>query len=234
VKVAGRPCLVGLTGGLASGKSTVARLLEARGVPLLDADREVHRLYRPGAAGAVAVARLFGDGVLAVDGSVDRSALARQVFADEAALARLNAAVHPLVRAAVQDWVVSLGRGADAPPWAVVEAALLVESEGRDDYDVLVVVWCRAAQQLERAVARGMSEERAQAVLAAQLPIDAMRAVADVVIDNSGALEALPGEVDRAWRKVLNLCSQRRGPGPHPPGASPTPRARKRKRTEGG
>ena len=211
MRVAGWACLVGLTGGLASGKSTVARLLEARGVPLLDADREVHRLYRPGAAGTAVVAQLFGDAMLAVDGSVDRSALARQVFADEAALARLNAAVHPLVRAAVQDWVVSLGRGADAPPVAVVEAALLVESEGRDDYDVLVVVWCPARQQLERAVARGISEERAQAVLAAQLPIDAKRAAADVLIDNSGALDALPGEVDRAWQEVEELCSARCG-----------------------
>ena len=106
--MARRPCLVGLTGGLASGKSAVARLLETRGVPVLDADREVHRLYRPGAAGATVVARLFGDGVLAADGGVDRAALARQVFADVEALARLNAAVHPLVRAAVEDWVGGL------------------------------------------------------------------------------------------------------------------------------
>jgi dephospho-CoA kinase len=211
VSVARRPCLVALTGGLASGKSTVARLLEARGVPVLDADREVHRLYATGAAGAVLVARLFGDGVLAADGGVDRAALARRVFADAEALARLNAAVHPLVRAAVEDWVGGLADSADPPPVAVVEAALLVESEGRDAYDLLVVVWCPTRQQLERAVARGMSEERVRAVLAAQLPIDAMRAAADVVIDNSGGLEALAAEVDRAWREVLERCAVRRG-----------------------
>ena len=209
MSVARRPCLVGLTGGLASGKSSVARLLEARGVPVLDADREVHRMYRPGEAGAVVVARLFGDGVLAADGSVDREALAHLVLADDAALARLNAAVHPLVRTAVEEWVSGLGRGDEPPAVAVVEAALLVESEGRDAYDLLVVVWCPARQQLERALARGMAEERARAVLAAQLPIDAMRAAADVVIDNSGPPEALPAAVDRAWREVLERCAAR-------------------------
>jgi dephospho-CoA kinase len=115
-----------------------------------------------------------------------------------------------LVRDAVADWVGGLADSADPPPVAVVEAALLVESKGRDAYDLLVVVGCPARQQLERAVARGMSEERARAVLAAQLPIDAMRAAADVVIDNSGPPEALAAEVDRAWGKVLDLCAARR------------------------
>jgi dephospho-CoA kinase len=211
VSVARRPCLVGLTGGLASGKSTVARLLEARGVPVLDADREVHRLYETGAAGATAVRRLFGESVLAAGGGVDRDALARRVLADGAALARLNAAVHPLVRAAVGDWAGRLGRGAEPPPVAVVEAALLVETGGRDAYDVLVVVWCRAAQQLERARGRDVAEERALALLAAQLPIDAKRAAADVVIDNSGSPGALAAELDRAWRQVLELCAACRG-----------------------
>ena len=204
------PCLVGLTGGLASGKSTVARRLAARGVPVLDADREVHRLYRPGAAGATVVRRLFGERVLAADGSVDREALAHRVLADEAALARLNDVVHPLVRTAVEEWVSGLGRGDEPPPVAVVEAALLVETGGREAYDVLAVVWCTAAQQLERALGRGIAEERARALLAAQLPIDAKRAAADVVTDNSGPPEALPAEVDRAWAEVLELCAQRR------------------------
>jgi dephospho-CoA kinase len=209
VSVARRPCLVGLTGGLASGKSAVARLLEAQGMPVLDADREVHRLYRPGAAGAVAVARLFGDGMLAEDGGVDRDALARRVLADGEALARLNAAVHPLVRAAVREWAGGLGRGAEAPAVAVVEAALLVETGGRDAYDVLVVVWCTAAQQLGRAVGRGVSDARARALLGAQLPIDAKREAADVVIDNSGPPDALNAEVGRAWVEVLALCAAR-------------------------
>jgi dephospho-CoA kinase len=208
VSVARRPCLVGLTGGLASGKSTAARLLAARGVPVRDADLEVHRLYRPGAAGAAAVAQLFGREMLAADSSVDRAALGQRVFADPAALARLNAAVHPLVGEAIAGWLGGLG-GVDPPPVAVVEAALLVGSEARAAYDVLVVVWCRADQQLERAVARGMSEEQARAVLAAQLPIDAMREAADVVIDNSGPLAALAAEVDRAWREVLERCARR-------------------------
>jgi len=212
VSVVRRPCLVGLTGGLASGKSTVARLLEARGVPVLDADREVHRLYETGAAGATAVRGLFGESVLAADGSVNREALAHLLLADDAVLARLNAAVHPLVRTAVEEWVSGLGRGDEPPPVAVVEAALLVETGGREAYDVLAVVWCTAAQQLERALGRGIAEERAHGLLAAQLPIDAKRTAADVVIDNSGPPEALPAEVDRAWREVLDLCAPSRRP----------------------
>jgi dephospho-CoA kinase len=94
---------------------------------------------------------------------------------------------------------------------AVVEAALLVETGGRDAYDVLAVVWCTAAQQLERALCRGIAEERARGLLAAQLPIDAKRAAADVVIDNSGTREALAAELDRAWREVLALCAARCG-----------------------
>jgi dephospho-CoA kinase len=208
--VASHPCLVGLTGGLASGKSAVARLLAAHGVPVLDADREVHRLYRPGAAGAAAVGRLFGASVLAADGGVDRDLLARRVLGDGEALALLNAAVHPLVRAAVTEWADGLGRGAEVPAVAVVEAALLIETGGRDAYDLLVVVWCTAAQQLERALGRGMAEARVRALLAAQLPIDAKRAAAEVVIDNSGPPAALAAEVERAWREVLERCAARR------------------------
>lgn len=200
------PCAVGLTGGLASGKSTAACLLLARGVAVLDADRVVHELYRPGEPGAAAVLALFGDTVLDDGGGVDRAALAERVLGREEDRRRLEAVVHPLVRARVHEWLAA--RPAAAP--AVVEAALLVETGSYRDYDVLVVVSCDAGQQLERAVARGMAPERARELLGAQLPLAEKCAVADVVIDNSGAAEALPAAVDEAWQRVLVRCGERR------------------------
>lgn len=200
------PCLVGLTGGLASGKSTVAVLLGRRGVPVFDADAEVHRLYRPGCPGAAAVAEAFGAEMLAADGSVNRDALAARVVGDAEAIAVLNGIVHPLVRTAVAAWAAELDE-----PVAVVEAALLVETGSYRDYDVLVVVSCTANQQLERSVGRGMEASRARGLLASQLPIRDKREAADVVIDNSGSVESLPAEVDRAWREVLSLCSAQNG-----------------------
>lgn len=204
-----RPCVVGLTGGLASGKSSVARVLAQRGVPVLDADGEVHRLYRPGGAGAAAVAELFGDGVLTASGAVDRDALARRVVGDEEALDRLNRAIHPLVRAAVDQWVGELLSAPEPPSVAVVEVALLVETGGGRRYDVLLVVGCRPDQQLDRALARGMEADRARALLAAQIAIDEKIAAADVVVDNSGPAADLEAEVDRAWQDVLALCAAR-------------------------
>lgn len=198
-----RPCLVGLTGGLASGKSTVAVMLGRRGVPIFDADAAVHRLYRAGEAGARAVAREFGEETLAQDGSVDRQALARRVVGDHGALDRLNDLIHPLVRTATVHWLDELD---PQPPAAVVEAALLVETGSWRHYDALIVVWCEPEQQIRRAVARGMDEDQAKGLLAAQLGLEDKRAVADVVIDNSGSLEELVMAVDEAWIQVVDLC----------------------------
>jgi dephospho-CoA kinase len=202
--------VVGLTGGLASGKSTVARLLAQRGVPVLDADREVHRLYQAGGAGAAVVVELFGDGVLTEAGDVDRDALACRVVGDGDALERLNRVVHPLVRAEVERWVDRLAGAAEPPPAAVVEATLLVETGAARSYDVLVVVGCPAEAQIARAVARGMDEGRARALLAAQLPMADKLAGADVAVDNSGSLAELEAEVARAWQQVMALCAARR------------------------
>lgn len=201
------PCLVGLTGGLASGKSTVAVMLGRRGIPVFDADAQVHRLYLAEQPGAMAVAEAFGDGILADDGSVDREALAARVVGDEQAMRLLNWVVHPLVRRAVVTWSAAV-----EAPEAVVEAALLVETGSYRDYDALLVVWCSPQQQLERALARGMDELRIRGLLAAQLPMAAKIDVADVVIDNSGPAEDLPDAVDQAWREVVRICAAgRRG-----------------------
>ncbi len=204
-----RPCVVGLTGGLASGKSTVAGLLAELGAAVIDADRVVHDLYGPGQPGAHAVAERFGTDLLAPDGSVDRDRLAGLVASDPGARKVLEALIHPLVRERIRAWISELGEGGEAPPVAVVEATLMVETGSWRDHDLLVVVSCRPEQQLERAVARGMPEERARALLAAQLPLAEKVALADVVVDNSGPPEVLPARVREAWTRILELCRER-------------------------
>jgi len=204
-----RCCAVGLTGGLASGKSTVARILVDRGVAVLDADRIVHDLYRPGEAGSGVVAELFGPRMLDSDGAVDRVRLGRLVLADMLVRRRLEAAIHPLVRTRIGDWLAA--RPVDSI--AVVEAALLVETGSWRDYDLLLVTRCSPEQQLERAVARGLSDQRARALLETQLPIDSKCSYADVVINNRGDLESLLPEVVRAWDEVRVRCAARHSTG---------------------
>ena len=200
-----RTCSVGLTGGLASGKSTVAGLLRQRGVPVLDADAVVHGLYEAGGEGVALVADLFGDGVLKPDQSVDRKALAARVLGDTEALESLNRAIHPVVRDEIGRWLDTIEQ-----PIAVVEAALLVETGSWRTYDLLMVVSCTREKQLERALARGVTELRARALLGAQASIDQKTALADVVVDNSGGPEQLKGELERAWAKVVERCRLRR------------------------
>ena len=197
------PCTVGLTGGLASGKSTVARMLGARGVPVFDADAAVHELYRPGQEGARVVSELFGSAVLDAEGGVDRRELAKRVLSAPEARSRLEAAVHPMVRRRAAAWLDSLGN----EPIAVVEAALLVETGSYRDYDVLVVVWCEPEQQFERALARGVLRDRARLLLAAQTPLGRKRQLADVVVDNRGNLKDLEDEVNRAYSEIQRFCS---------------------------
>ncbi|MCD4749654.1 MAG: dephospho-CoA kinase [Thermoanaerobaculales bacterium] len=196
-----RTCRVGLTGGLASGKSTVAALLAQKGVPVFDADDAVHGLYAAGASGARAVGEIFGPDILTNDGSVDREALAARAMGDAEARDLLNRTIHPLVRLEVERWFSTVGE-----PVAVTEAALLVETGSWRAYDVLMVVSCRPDQQLERALARGLSLERAHTIFGAQAPLEEKLAIADVIVDNSGPAHDLETEVERAWLEVLRSC----------------------------
>ena len=189
---------IGLTGGLASGKSTAARLFAARGARICDADQVVAELYSAGRAGAKAVVELFGSSVLADDGSIDRARLGALVFNDPEALQKLNRAIHPLVGLEISRWL----DGLDDLDIAVVEATLMVETGSYKNYDLLVVVWCEAAQQLERAINRGLSPDRAQKILNAQLDLQLKIDLADYVIDNSQDRPGLAVEVDRVWRKI--------------------------------
>jgi dephospho-CoA kinase len=191
---------VGLTGGLASGKSTVAGRLRENGIPVLDADLIVHDLYRAGGAGARAVADAFGPEFLSPDASVDRRKLSAHVFHDSAALARLNGLIHPLVREAQARWFADLE--AKGELLGVIEATLLVETGGRQRFDVLVAVSAPADARLARAVRRSGETDPNEFVrrMSAQLPDAEREKAADIVLHADGAKEELLKKVDELAR----------------------------------
>jgi dephospho-CoA kinase len=193
---------VGLTGGLASGKSTVAGRLRQNGIQVLDADLIVHDLYRAGGEGARAVAGAFGPDFLAPDGSVDRQKLSAHVFHDPAALARLNGLIHPLVRDAQARWFSDLEAKGEA--LGVVEATLLVETGGRQRFDVLVTVSAPADVRLARAVHRGNEADPNEFVrrMSAQFSDAAREEVADIVLHADRTKEELLKRVDELAREL--------------------------------
>ncbi|RBY79151.1 dephospho-CoA kinase [Blastococcus sp. TF02-09] len=188
---------IGLTGGIGSGKSTVAGLLAARGAVVVDADRIAREVVEPGTPGLAAVVDAFGEGVLAADGSLDRPALAAVVFTDPEARARLDAIVHPLVR----ERSVELMAGAPSDAVLINDVPLLVETGQAGTYDLVLVVEADLATRLTRLQGRGLAEEDARARIASQATDEQRRAVADVVLDNSGTREQLAEQVDRFWEE---------------------------------
>jgi dephospho-CoA kinase len=197
---------VGLTGGIGSGKSEVARLLAARGALVVDSDALAREVVAPGTAGLAAVVEAFGPGYLDAAGALDRPALAALVFADPSARERLNAIVHPLVGAA------AAARTAGAPDDAVVvhDVPLLVETGMAPLFDVVVVVDTDPQTQLERLVARrGMTRADAEARIAAQATREERLAAADHVIANDGTLTELEEQVARLWQILTNDPDER-------------------------
>jgi dephospho-CoA kinase len=186
---------IGLTGGIGSGKSTVSALLAERGAVVVDADRIAREVVEPGSPGLAAVVEAFGPQVLTPDGALDRPALAAVVFADPEARARLDGIVHPLVRHRTAELVAA------APADAVVvnDVPLLVETGQAPSYDLVLVVEADPEIRVARLVQRGLAEEDARARIAAQATDEQRRAVADVVLDNSGTPEQLAEQVDRFW-----------------------------------
>ncbi len=182
--------LVGLTGGLASGKSTVARWLDEAGFLVVDADRVVADLYAPGGRGAAAVRELFGPEVLDAEGGVDRPTVAERVFSDAEARRRLEQAIHPLVRQRFAE-ISSQAEGV-----VVYEATLLVESGHAENFDLVVSIEAPEERRLDWAVARGMDEAQAAARLAAQGDGARRRDGADRIIGNDGTLDDLRRAVD--------------------------------------
>lgn len=184
------PRKIGLTGGLASGKSTVGRMLAEAGFAVVDADRLVAELYGAGEPGAAAVADLFGPELLDAEGAVRHDRLAERVFADADALRRLERAIHPLVRERFARWAAG-----SSGPW-VLEATRLVEAGYAPDFDTIVTVEAEPELRLRRALERGMDESSARARLAAQGDGNERRAAAHVVLDNNGDPAALREQVE--------------------------------------
>ena len=194
-----RTVLVGLTGGIGAGKSTVARLLAARGALILDADVAAREVVAPGSDGLAAVIAEFGDTVVGPDGALDRAALAAVVFADPDRRGALNAITHPRVRAWMAERVVA------APEGSVVvqDIPLLVESGLAGLFELVVVVDAADPIRVARLVRdRGMTEQEASARIAAQAPRGQRLAAADVVIDNDGTPEELTGQVAALWNRI--------------------------------
>jgi dephospho-CoA kinase len=192
--------LVGLTGGIGSGKSTVARMLEDRGAIVFDADVLAREAVEPGTPGHDAVVERFGPNVLLPGGALDREALASIVFADPAARRDLEAIVHPEVRRLFAEGCERY-EGTDAV--VVFGAPLLVETGMHTAFDVLIVVSAPVEQQIERLMReRAMSEIAIRARIDAQLPLEDKAAAADILIDNEGSLEDLGAQVDRAWTEL--------------------------------
>lgn len=191
----------GLTGGIGSGKSTVARHLRSRGLPVIDADVLAREAVAKGSEGLGEVVRAFGPDVLQADGSLDRARLAQRVFASKEALARLEAITHPRVRALARARVDALDQGGE--PLVCYEVPLLYEVGLEREYAPVVVVSVPEALQLERAVLRDATNaDSIRRRMAAQLPLDEKVRRADFVIDNSGTLDDTREQTDRVLARI--------------------------------
>ena len=203
---------VGLTGGIASGKSTVRELLAGLGCHTVDADRLVAELYQPGRAGHAALTAAYGREILRDDETVDRVRLANIAFATPDEAKKLNALIHPIVIAATEELLGRLEEGI-----AVVEATLMIESGGRQRYDRLVIVDVRPEVQVERGVARGLAREEVERRIANQLPREERLRFADYVIDNSGDRVQLEAEARRVYELLVRDYDKKRRAGFSPP-----------------
>jgi dephospho-CoA kinase len=198
--VVGKLKLVGLTGGIGSGKSTVGRMVQALGVPVIDADRLSREVVAPGQPAHAEVAARWPQ-TIAADGQVDRRRLGALVFSDPAARAQLEAITHPRIQERLLQEAQALDRAGH--PLAFYEASLLVEAGRHRDFDALVVVTADEAQQIARTVARDASSpEQAMARIRAQLPLEDKRKVATHLIDNSGDLESTRRQIEALIRAL--------------------------------
>ena len=191
--------LVGLTGGIASGKSTVSAMLAERGAEVIDADHIARQVVMPGTPAWCKIRDHFGPGVLHPDGQLDRQALADIVFADKSKLALLNEITHPAIFARIADRLEA-HHGQDVV--VVLDAALLIEAGLAEGVDVVVVVHSPREIQVERLAAKGVGATDARNRIAAQLEPEKRLARADIVIDNGGSLEDLGRQVDKLWEEL--------------------------------
>ena len=215
-----RPYAVGLTGGIGSGKSTVADLFAARGAALVDTDAIAHALTGADGAAMPAIAARFGAHSRRADGSLDRDAMRRRVFADPSERAALEAILHPMIRAEAVRRIATA-----RAPYVVVAIPLLVERAGWADWiDRVLVVDCTRDRQIERVMKRSrLSREQVTAILAAQAGREERLALADDVLDNDGAPEALEPQVECLHRQYLGLAARVRRQAAPTADAAPVP-----------
>lgn len=201
---------VGLTGNIAAGKSSVARVWRALGAALVDADELARRAVEPGSPGLARVVEAWGPGVLDASGALDRAALRAIVFADPEARARLEGIVHPAVYALREE---EYRRAAEAgAPLVVADIPLLFEVGLADEFDVVVLVDAPEEERMRRLVEdRGLDPEEAGRMVAAQMPAELKRARADLVIDNSGTLAELEARAREAWGELARRAEAARG-----------------------
>lgn len=199
---------VGLTGGIASGKSTVASMLRDREIPVLEMDPIGHELLEPGQAAYDEVVREFGRDILDPSEKVNRARLGAIVFSDPEKRERLNGILHPRILQVVQNWFAALDRPG-GPEFAVAEAALIFESGFNKLLDRVIVCWCRPEQQLARLVERGLAADQARQRIAAQMPADEKRRLASDVIDCSGSIEETERQVSDVVEAIKQVAAGR-------------------------
>jgi len=193
---------VGLTGGIATGKTTVGEMFVELGCHLIDSDQIAHRLFEPGQAVHAAVVKEFGDGIVAADGSIDRRILGDIVFKDAQSRARLNSLVHPAIIERQQEWLKQV-EAQNPKGIAIVAAALMIEVGTYKNYDKIIVVTCTPAIQKERLRARSpLSEDQIEARIRAQMPMEEKARYADFVIDNSGPIETTRQQVAAVFNSL--------------------------------
>jgi len=193
--------VIGLTGGIGTGKSTVSRLLQERGVAVIDADEATRAVQARGTEGLRRLVGEFGPSILTPAGDLDRARLAAVAFGESGARQRLNAIVHPLVR----EWMADRQMEAEArgEPYVVLDIPLLFESRGAAAVNDVILVYAPEDLAMRRLVElRGMPEDQARARMAAQMPIEEKRRLARHVIDNTGTLEDLRARTEKVWAEV--------------------------------
>jgi dephospho-CoA kinase len=198
-----KPITIGLTGGIGSGKSTAAKILVELGAPAIDADKVGHEIYQPRAPAYQELIDAFGEGILAPDRTVDRRKLGPIVFADPAALKRLNAIVHPKMFARMGEMVAAMRRGGETRP-IVIEAAILIEANWQPLFDEIWLVTASRERVIERIERdRGLKPEQTEARIRAQLSDEERRRYATSVISNDGTLDELRAAVTCLWQGAL-------------------------------
>lgn len=201
---------VGLTGGIASGKSTVARVFRELGAHVLDADRIAREIVPPGSPALARIARAFGKEMIRPDGTLDRAALGAVVFADAGKRRVLEGILHPLILDEIDRRVEELELS-DPQGVVIVEAALILEMGRQEEFDTLVVVWADEEQQRRRMIQRdNLSAEDAERRLDAQMPLSEKRGRAQFVVDNSGDPAACRADAERVYGELRQLASARR------------------------